>query len=427
MTASGKFTGLCAAGALLAAMGATAVQADPLADFYKAHRVTMYIGYSPGGGYDRYARTIARHMGDHIPGHPTIVSKNATGAGSMRLANEIYNTLPQDGTAMATVSRGIPAEKMQGNPLAKYDPRKFNWIGSANNETSTCVVWHTSPVKTLQDFLNTKLVVGGTGPSADTDVFPRVLNNVIGTKLKVVTGYPGGNDINLALERGEVQGRCGWSWSSVISTRPKWLKEGKIRVLLAMSVERNPALKDVPFVMDLAKTERDRKILQVIFARQAIGRPYLVGPKVPADRVKALRVAFMATMKDPKFLKDAAKGKLEITPISGETAQKVVAEMFDNPPDLIAAANKAATNTAHTEIAKAVIPVVKLSGKITGLKRKGKRVAWAGGVKKGKLRVGGKTKITIGGKKAKASALEKGMSCDFTVKGVETALKISCK
>lgn len=426
MSISGKFTGLCAAGALLAAMGGTAAHADSVADFYKNHRVTMYIGYSAGGGYDRYARTIARHMGDHIPGHPQFISKNATGAGSMRLANEIYNVLPQDGTAIATVSRGIPAEKMQGNPLAHYNPRKFNWIGSANNETSTCVVWHTTKIKTLQDFLNDKILVGGTGPSADTDVFPRVLNNVIGTKLKVVTGYPGGNDINLAMERGEVQGRCGWSWSSVKATRPKWLKENKIRVLLAMSVKRNPELKDVPFVMDLAKTDRDRKILQVIFGRQAIGRPFVAGPKVPADRVKALRVAFMATMKDPKFLKDAHQAKLEINPISGEEAQKVVDDMFNNPPALIAAANAAATNTSHTEITKAVIPVVKLSGKITGVKRKGKRVAWAGNVKKGKLHVGKKTKITIGGKMAKASALRKGMACDFTVKGVETALKISC-
>jgi tripartite-type tricarboxylate transporter receptor subunit TctC len=387
----------------------------------------MYIGYSSGGGYDRYARTIARHMGRHIPGNPSITSKNQPGAGSMRLANEMYNTIAQDGTAIATVSRGIPAEVLQGNKKARYEPRKFNWIGSANNETSTCVVWHTSDIRTLQDFLNKPIVVGGTGPSADTDVFPRVLNNVIGTKLKIVTGYPGGNDINLALERGEVQGRCGWSWSSVKSTRAKWLKEGKIRILLAMSVEKNDELKDVPFVMDLARTERDKKILQLIFSRQAIGRPYLAGPKVPSDRVAALRAAFTATMKDPKFLKDAEKGKLEITPISGEAVQKLIGDMFGNPPDLIAASNEAATSESRTQVSKAVIPVVTVTGEITKVQRKGARVSWKGDVKKGKLRVGKGTSVMVGGKKAKPSVLKAGMSCDFKVQGVETALAIACK
>jgi len=419
-----KCAALAAAGLMVLALP---VKADPVADFYKGQRMTMYIGYSSGGGYDRYARTISRHMGRHIPGKPRFTAKNMPGAGSMRLANALYNTIRQDGTNIATVSRGIPAEVLQGNKKALYDPKKFNWVGSANNETSTCVVWHTSPVKTLQDFLNMEIVAGGTGPSADTDVFPKVLNNVVGSKLKLVTGYPGGNDINLALERGEVQARCGWSWSSVKSTRARWLKEKKIRILLAMSVEKNDELKDVPFVMDLAKNERERKILELIFSRQAIGRPYLAGPKVPAERVKALRAAFMATMKDPKFMADANKGKLEITPISGDAVQKLINDMFSNPPELIAAANEAVNNTSRTKMVKATIPVVTLSGKITSVKRKGSRVAWKGDVKKGKLRVGGKTKVTVAGKKAKRSDLKVGMACDFKIKGVESALEISCK
>jgi tripartite-type tricarboxylate transporter receptor subunit TctC len=426
MNLNGKILGAAVAASLGFGVG-SAARADAVADFYKGKRMTMYIGYSSGGGYDRYARVLARYMGRHIPGTPSFLAKNQPGAGSMRLANELYNTITQDGTAIATVSRGIPAEVLQGNKKARYEPRKFNWIGSANNETSTCVVWHTSTVKGLQDFLNQPLVLGGTGPSADTDVFPKVLNNVIGTRFKIVTGYPGGNDINLALERGEVQGRCGWSWSSVKSTRAKWLKEGKIRVMLAMSVEKNDELKDVPFIMDLAKTDRDRKILELIFSRQAIGRPFLAGPKVPADRVKALRAAFMATMKDKDFLKEADKSKLEITPISGEAVQKLIGAMFDNPPDLIAAANEAATNEKRTEVAQAVIPVVTVSGKITKVQRKGARVSWKGDVKKGKLRVGKETKVMVGGKKAKPAALAEGMSCDFKVKGVETALEIACK
>lgn len=427
MTRFSTFIGACTAGAVVMGVAAAVAQADPVADFYKRERVTMFIGYSSGGGYDRYARTIARHIDRHIPGKPTVLAKNRPGAGSMRLANELYNVLPQDGTAIGTVGRGVPQEALKGNKLAKYDPRKFNWIGSANNETSTCVVWHTSDVATLQDFLDKKIIVGGTGPSADTDVFPKVLNNVVGTKLQLVTGYPGGNDINLAMERGEVQGRCGWSWSSVKSTRAKWLEEKKIRVILAMSVERHPDLTDVPFVMDLAQDARAKKIFQLVFARQAMGRPYLTGPKVPAERVDALRAAFDATMKDETFLAEAKKSRMEIAPLSGNAVQKIIEEMFNAPEDVIAVANAAMTDSGKTRVSKAVIPVVKVSGKITKVRRKGARVSWAGDVKKGKLRVGGKTKVTVAGKAAKRSDLEAGMACDFTVKGVESALEIACK
>ncbi|MFQ5974044.1 MAG: Bug family tripartite tricarboxylate transporter substrate binding protein, partial [Alphaproteobacteria bacterium] len=287
MRISRILVGLGAAGALLGALFAQPVAAGSVADFYKGKTITIYIGYSPGGGYDAYARTVGRHIGKHIPGNPGTVAKNRPGAGSLKLANELYNTLPKDGTAIGTIGRGMPMEPLFGTKEAKFDPSKFNWLGSANNEVSVCVSWHKSPIKTLNDFLTKEMIVGGTGPGADTDTFPKVLNNIIGTKLKLVTGYPGGNNINLAIERGEVQGRCGWSWSSVKSTRAQWLRDKNINVLLQMSTAKHPEMPDVPFVMDLAKTEKDRKVLALVFARQAWGRPFVAPPGVPADRAKA--------------------------------------------------------------------------------------------------------------------------------------------
>ncbi|MEE8623675.1 MAG: tripartite tricarboxylate transporter substrate-binding protein, partial [Alphaproteobacteria bacterium] len=405
------------------------VAAGSVADFYKGKTITIYIGYSPGGGYDAYARTVGRHIGKHIPGNPGIVAKNRPGAGSLKLANELYNTLPRDGTAIGTIGRGIPMEPLFGTKEAKFDPSKFNWLGSANNEVSVCVSWHESPIKTLNDFLTKEMIVGGTGPGADTDTFPKVLNNVIGTKLKLVTGYPGGNNINLAIERGEVQGRCGWSWSSVKSTRAQWLRDKKINVLLQMSTAKHPELPDVPFVMDLAKTEKDRKVLKLVFARQAWGRPFVAPPGVPADRVKALQAAFMATMKDPKFLEDAKKQKLEIAPISGAEIGRLMVALYASPKDIVQAAKEAAEKTEKITITKVVIPIVTVKGVISATKKGGRRISFTSGGKTLKTKVSGsRTKVFVGGKKAKRKALKVGMKCAFTYQGSGTeSKKIACE
>jgi tripartite-type tricarboxylate transporter receptor subunit TctC len=249
-------------------------------------------------------------MGKHIPGNPKFVAKNRPGAGSMLLANELFNVMPSDGTAVGIIGRGQVMEPLFGTAEAKFDPSEFVWLGSANNEVSICVSWHETDIKTLDDFLTMPMIVGGTGPGADTDTFPKVLNNIIGTKLKLVTGYPGGNDILLAMERGEVDGRCGYSWSSAKSRKADWIRDKKINILMQMSTAKHPDLPDVPFVMDFAKTERDKQVLGLIFARQAWGRPFLAPPGVPEDRAKALQVAFMATMEDPEFLADARKSRI---------------------------------------------------------------------------------------------------------------------
>jgi tripartite-type tricarboxylate transporter receptor subunit TctC len=320
--------------ALLVVIAVSAGHAQSVADFYKGKNIDLYIGYSAGGGYDLYARQLARHMSKHIPGNPTVVPKNMTGAGSLVLANWLYNIAPKDGTTFGIIGRGTGFDPFLGNAKAKFDGTKFTWIGSANNEVSVCVAWHTSGITKFDDLLTKELVVGGTSSSADTDQFPKIVNGVLGTKMKIITGYPGGNDVGLAMERGEVQGRCGWSWSSVLSTHLQWYKEKKFTVLMQLALEKHPDLPDVPLIVDLAKTDEQRQILKLIFARQVMGRPFLAPPGIPKERADALRKAFMDTMKDKDFLAEADKAKMEITPVSGEALDKLVKEIYAYPADI---------------------------------------------------------------------------------------------
>jgi tripartite-type tricarboxylate transporter receptor subunit TctC len=312
----------------------SAARADSVADFYKGKTVELYIGYSAGGGYDIYARTLGRFIGQHIPGNPTIVVKNMPGAGSLVLANWLYNIAPKDGTVFGTIGRGTAFDPLLGSTKAKFVGTKFTWFGSMNNEVSVCVAWHTTGIKTIDDAKKKELSVGGTGAAADTDQFPKVLNGVLGTKFKVVTGYPGGNDVNLAMERGEVGGRCGWSWSSVVATHMPWVKEKKVYILIQLALAKHPDLPDVPLVMDLAKSKEETQMLKLVFARQPMGRPFLGPPGIPAERVAALRKAFMDTLKDKAFLAEAEKAKLEINAVSGEKVQEIVNDVFQTPKAL---------------------------------------------------------------------------------------------
>ncbi len=329
-----------AALALLVASGLALAQS--VADFYKGRSLDLYVGYSPGGAYDFYARVIARHMGAHLPGNPTLVPRNMEGAGSLRLANWLYRVAPQDGSTFATFGRGIAFDPLLVGKGDQFDAVKFNWLGSANNEVSVCVARSDSGITKFEDLFTKELAVGGTGTSADTDQFPRVLNHVLGTHFKIVEGYPGGNDVVLAMERGEVQGRCGWSWSSVLTTHKAWLDEKRMVVLVQLSLTRHPQLPDVPLVMDFAKTDEQRAILKMVFARQVMGRPFAAPPNVPADRVAALRTAFMDTMTDKDFRAEADKTELEINPVSGAEVEKLVKEVYATPSDIIAKAKEAA-------------------------------------------------------------------------------------
>jgi tripartite-type tricarboxylate transporter receptor subunit TctC len=332
--------------ALKAAFAAVALAVAPVSvggaqtpeEFYKGKTIDLYIGYSVGGGYDIYARALAQHIGKHIPGNPTVVPRNMEGAGSLRLANWLYNVAPKDGTAFGIIGRGIPFGPLLGGEGSEFDATKFTYLGSMNEEVSVCVTWHTTGVDSFEKLKESEVVVGGTGPDADTDQFPRVVNGVLGTKLKVVSGFPGGNDILLAMERGELGGRCGWSWSSVKTAHADWVADKKINILFQMSANKHPDLADVPLIMDLAETDEQRQILRLIFSRQTLGRPFVAPPGLPEDRVQALRDAFMATLEDPEFLADAEKADLEITPVSGEDVQALVTDIYETPPELAAQA-----------------------------------------------------------------------------------------
>src|SRR6185312_12741112 len=253
---------------LLAALPASIASAQSPADFYKGRTVELDVGYSVGGAYDLYARTIGRFLGRHIPGNPTVVVKNMEGGGSLRLANWLFRVAPKDGSVLGTIGRGTGFDPILGQKGAQFDGTKFTWIGSANNEVSVCVAWNaTSGIKKFDDLLTKEMTVGGTSMSADTDQFPKVLNAVFGTKMKIVSGYPGGGNVVLAMERGEVQGRCGWSWSSVMSTHKDWIDDKKMTVLVQLALRKHPELPDVPLIMDLAKNDEQRQILKLIFAR----------------------------------------------------------------------------------------------------------------------------------------------------------------
>jgi tripartite-type tricarboxylate transporter receptor subunit TctC len=316
--------------AMLVALPASAWSQSP-AEFYKGKNIELYIGYSVGGGYDLYARVLARHMGRYIPGSPTILPKNMDGAGSLRLANWIYNVAPKDGSVFGIFGRGTGFDPLLGNAKAQFDGQKYSWIGSANNEVSICVAWHTTGITKFEDMLTKELVVGGTSSSADTDQFPKVTNAVLGTKMRVITGYPGGNDVGLAMERGEVQGRCGWSWSSVKSTHMQWYEQKKFSILVQLALNKHPELPNIPLIIDLAKTDEQRQILKLIFARQVMGRPFMAPPGVAAERVAVLRKAFMDTMADKSFLAEAEKAQMEITPVPGDKVESLMKEIYATP------------------------------------------------------------------------------------------------
>ena len=325
------------AAAMLAIVPASAGLAQSPADFYRGKTVEIVIGYSVGGGYDIYARLIARHLGKHIPGNPKVVPKNMEGAGGMRMANWLYGAAPRDGTVIGATSRAMAFEPLLGNKSAQYDASKITFIGSANDEVSVCMAWHTSGIATFADVQARQLVVGTGGVADDTYQFPAILNNMFGAKFKMVSGYGGGTEINIAMERNEVHGRCGFPWSTVKATYQHWMKEKKFNLLMQFSLGKHADLPDVPLVMDLAKTPEQKQILTLIFGRQVMGRPYAAPPGVPKDRADALRKAFMATMADKDFIAEVEKAQFELTPVPGEKLEAMVMDIYRSTPPAVAA------------------------------------------------------------------------------------------
>jgi tripartite-type tricarboxylate transporter receptor subunit TctC len=296
--------------------------------------VTMIIGFGPGGGYDLWARTIARHLGKHLPGNPIVAPQNLEGAGSYRAANFIYNVAPKDGTAIGAIARDAVLGPLTGAPGAQFDATKFSWLGTPAIETNVCIAYHTAAVKTVQDLKDKELVVGDTGVGTGTHSYPKALDDILGLKFRIVGGYPSSADVFLAMERGEVQGFCE-SLDSIRMRRPDWIPSGTVAVLFQGGSEPNPALPGVPFVVDLAQNPEDKQAIEFLYAGQGIGRPYVAPPNLPAERLTILRQAFAATMADPDFIAEAGLRKLIIDPESGAQLEALIKKTYATPRPII--------------------------------------------------------------------------------------------
>jgi tripartite-type tricarboxylate transporter receptor subunit TctC len=324
---------------LLASLPARAE--DGVADFYRGRTVNVIVGYSAGGGYDTYTRILARHLGKHIPGNPTIVVQNMPGAGSLKLANYLYNVAPKDGATIGIFSRGMAMEPLIGMSNTQFDSSKFAWLGSGTSEVSVFVVWHAAPIKTFQDMLEKPFTVGGEGSGSDPDIYALLLKNAFGAKLKLISGYPGTAEVAIALERGEVDSRASWSWSSLKTLKPDWIRDKKVIFPVQLNLTRGKELPDVPLILQFAKTEAQRQMLKLVLTRQEMARPYAAPPGVPEERKAALRKAFDETWADPELLAEMKARGQEVNPVSGADVDKLVAELYATPKDVVAETRKA--------------------------------------------------------------------------------------
>jgi tripartite-type tricarboxylate transporter receptor subunit TctC len=316
------------------------LHADDVEDFYRGHTLTVVISYSVGGGYDLYARVLARYLGKYIPGHPTVVPENMPGAGGLRASNYLYNAAPKDGSVIGTFSRSIPTMPLVTAGLT-FDGRRFGWIGSMSGDASLCLTGGKSPVETFKDMLRMPVVMGGQYAAADSDIYARLYKNVFGAKIKLVSGYPGTNDITLAMERGEVDGICGLSWGTIKVAHPEYLKDKSVHLLVQAALKKASDLSDVPLALDLVDDPEKKQILYLHFAPQAIGRPFAAPPGIPEDRKAALIKAFDQAVRDPDLLAEADSEKMEIDPMTGHEIDVLLGELYALPPDTIAKAAKA--------------------------------------------------------------------------------------
>jgi tripartite-type tricarboxylate transporter receptor subunit TctC len=331
---------LCCLAALLT-FGGVAAAAD-VADFYKRTNVSLAIGFSAGGGYDAYARLLARYFGKHVPGNPTIVPQQMAGAGSLRAANYIYTVAPKDGSTFGTFSRSIGISPLVDK--AQFDSRNFTWLGSVTDDDTICVSSAASPIKNWDDFLSTPSKFGGEGVGGEPDSWLLMYRNVFGAKAQLVTGYPGTNDITLAMERGEVDGLCGLSWSTVKTQHPHWLTDRSVNFLVQAALQKEPALASTPLAADLAKTPEQLQILRLLLVTEAMARPFAAPPELPSDRKAALLLAFDGTMSDPDFLAEAQKLDFDVRPVSAAKIDALLAEVYSTPKDVIDRAKRAITS-----------------------------------------------------------------------------------
>ena len=321
---------------LAVTIAASCAQAATPADFYKGRTVQLIVGFSAGGGYDLYARVLARHMGRHIPGNPAVVPQNMPGAGSVKAANYLYSVAPKDGAVFGIFDRGLPMERLLGRTEGQqFDATKFTWIGSVTDEPAVCGFSAKSGIRSWQDMKTKPFKVGGAGATADDEIYPAVLKNMFHVPVRVVSGFPGRAETVLSIQRGEIDGLCGWSWSSLMSRDKQLLDSKQITIALELGVDKALDLPGVPLLGDLTDDAKQKAALKLIFSRLTVARPFAAPPGLPADRTKVLRDAFDATMKDPAFVAEMRKLALDVRPQTGTKVEQLVREVYAYPPDVV--------------------------------------------------------------------------------------------
>jgi len=322
-------------GALAMVFHAPPAHAQSVEEFYKGRAINLIIGGGAGGGYDVYFRALGRHMGRHIPGNPTFVPKNQPAASGLAAAASLYNTVEKDGGTIAAFPNNVPMDPLFGHPGARYDALKLNWLGSIGKLQNVCATWHTSPIKTIQQAQEREVVVAAAAAPTNSAIMPTVLNALLGTKFRAVIGYDPGPGLTLALERQEAEGICGLSWSTIKASRPRWISEHLLNVIVQMGLEKLPDLPDVPAALDIVTDPHKKRVLTLILLRQEPGRPVAAPPGIPADRLAALRNAFDATMKDPAFIAEAEKLHMEIEPMTGAQIDHLLADAYATPKEIV--------------------------------------------------------------------------------------------
>lgn len=425
-----KSANTTAALALLALLSAVAVCPASAAeeDFYRGKSLNMIVTSGSGGSVDLMARLTSRHLAKHIANNPTVIVKYMTGGGGIVGGNHLYLNAPKDGTEIGAMLMTVPFEPLffGEKSHSKFDPRHFNWLGSPAKFESVALSWHTSPVKKAEDLRTHELIVGSAGAGSNSTIDAILMRNLLGFKYKVIMGYPGGGDIDLAMIRGETFGRAGNSWNAIITRFPDWVAEKKINILYQMGTEKNPAIPaDVPLILDFAKTAEERAVLELRFAAYDLGYPVLAPPGLPAERVETLRTALADTYKDPAFIADAKKARVDIYPVTGPALQAVIEKAYGAPAAVRERLVQGSIPGNDLTAAKSR----KVSGQIQEVAESedGPMVRFVSGGRESHAVIASQTKVSIKGAAGKAPDLKAGMSCDIDYFGDKgQAVSVTC-
>jgi len=414
-----RFASLIAIGVLISS-AQSGLAVDQPADIFKGKRLIIGVGSAAGSGYDLGARVLGRHFSRHLPGNPSIIIQNMPGGGGRTIATYLSSSAPRDGTFIAAVQSFIAVDPLfdSSKTVASFDPRQFTWLGSIASSTSVAVSWHTSPAKTYRDLFERELVVGGVGAGTPMVTFPYLFNRLLGMKFKVVAGYLASPDVDLAMERGEVQGRVDFSWHTLRATRLDWVKQGKMHMLFQLGLQKHAELEAIPLIYDLAKTEEDRSILKAAFMSYDFGRAFVAPPGLPENATQVLRSAFMETMVDKAFLADAETAQLEVNPVSAERLDALLKEVYNLPENILARAKALQNPTGAAEVEYRHIRASIVSrdpGDFFSIRR-------MDGAQE-KIVIADRTSITVNRAKVTNEALHAGMICAISYLGNQTTAK----